>query len=111
LRKLFGGQQLVGAERHGQKLLQSHDSVLSELVVHEDGGAGLSKQIKSVREKLFRLMILGLQWRGKEKRMSYIAELANELSAHATRAGRRRDVSGDGDGAEIANFGSLLKVP
>jgi hypothetical protein len=56
-------------------------------------------------------MILGLQWRGKEKRMSYIAELANELSAHATRAGRRRDVSGDGDGAEIANFGSLLKVP
>jgi hypothetical protein len=37
----------------------------------------------------------------------YIAELADELPAHATRAGRRRDVGGDCDGAEIACFGSL----
>jgi hypothetical protein len=42
--------------------------------------------------------------------ISYIAELANELPAHATRASRRRDVSGDGDGAEIASFGSLFEV-
>ena len=41
---------------------------------------------------------------------SYIAELADELPAHATRAGRRRDVGGDCDGAEIACFSSLSWV-
>jgi hypothetical protein len=39
--------------------------------------------------------------------LTYIAELADELPAHATRAGRRRDVGGDCDGAEIACFSSL----
>jgi hypothetical protein len=46
----------------------------------------------------------------KNKNISYIAELANELPAHATGASRRRDVGGDGDGAEIASFGSLFEV-
>jgi hypothetical protein len=41
LRKLLGGQQLVGSERHGQELLESHDGVLAVLVVHQDGNAGL----------------------------------------------------------------------
>jgi hypothetical protein len=53
----------------------------------------------------------GIPIERQRKRLSYIAELANELSAHAARAGRRRDISGDGDGTEIASFGTLLKVP
>ena len=39
--QFLGGQQLVGTERHGQELLEGHDGVLAELVVHEDGSAGL----------------------------------------------------------------------
>lgn len=51
LRKLLSGQQLVGAEGHRQELLESHDRVLAELVVHEDGSAGLlEEQTTSVRE-------------------------------------------------------------
>jgi hypothetical protein len=46
----------------------------------------------------------------QRKDNSYIAELANELPAHAARASRRRDVGGDGDGTEIASFGSLFEV-
>lgn len=38
----------------------------------------------------------------------YIAELADELPAHAARAGRRRNVGGDCDGAEVACFSSLV---
>jgi hypothetical protein len=108
--ELFGGQQLVGTERHGQKLLEGHDSVLAELVVHQNGSAGLFKKQSSQSEKSFLKSQdeTGTPIETQRKRLSYIAELANELSAHATRASRGRDVSGDGDGAEIASFGTLL---
>lgn len=33
-RKLLSRKQLIGTKRHGQKLLQGHDSVLAQLVVH-----------------------------------------------------------------------------
>jgi hypothetical protein len=70
------------------------------------GTLGCSTKIELVKRKLSEDSVSD----GKEElRMSYIAELANELSAHATRASRRRDVSGDGDGTEIASLGSLFK--
>ena len=40
-RKLLSRKQLIGAERHGQKLLQRHDRVLAELVVHQYRRVGL----------------------------------------------------------------------
>jgi len=46
LRKVLGRQQLIGAKRHGQELLESHDRVFAELVVHQDGSAGLLKAVR-----------------------------------------------------------------
>ena len=88
----------AGTKRHGQKLLQGHDGVLAQLVVHQYRRVGLqhlvSKTIQTCES---------VRWR-----LTYIAELADELPAHATRAGRRRNVGGDCDGAEIACFSSLI---
>lgn len=37
----------------------------------------------------------------------YIAELADELPAHATRAGRRANIGGNRNGAEVTYFSTL----
>lgn len=96
--KLLSGKQLIRTERHGQKLLQRHDRVLAQLVVHQYGRVGLqysqSYRLTGRNPKLF----------------SYIAELADELSAHAARAGGRRNVGGNCYGAEVACFSSLVTV-
>ena len=39
--KLLSGKQLIRTERHGQKLLQCHDRVLAQLVVHQYRRVGL----------------------------------------------------------------------
>jgi hypothetical protein len=44
-RKLLSRKQLIGAERHGQKLLESHDGVLAEFVVHQYGSVGLDMRL------------------------------------------------------------------
>lgn len=40
-RKLLSRKQLIGTKRHGQKLLQGHDGVLAQLVVHQYRRVGL----------------------------------------------------------------------
>ena len=100
-RKLLSRQQLVGPKRHGQKLLQRHDRVLAELVVHQYRRVGLHDRVSQKRSHPPN--------QNDGDSCTYIAELADELPAHATRASRRRDVSGNSNGTEIASLGTLFR--
>jgi len=108
-RKLLSRKQLIRTKRHGQKLLQRHDCVLAQLVVHQYRCVWL-RDLVSKRHPKTKNTIIPSKSRQRDEMIyiPYIAELANKLPAHATRAGRRRDVGGDCDGAEIACFGSLV---
>lgn len=46
-RELLSRQQLIRTKRHGQKLLQRHDRVLAQLVVHQYRRVGLQNSIVS----------------------------------------------------------------
>lgn len=80
------------------------------------GVLGCSNKIESVKKEISPILSderpgFPMKSRTKKRKIPYIAKLADELPAHAARASGRRDISGDRDGAEIAGFGSLSKIP